>query len=177
MHIKAEEISQIIRDQIKDFDKKVAMEEVGTVISAGDGIAKVYGLDNVMAGELVEFSGGIFGMTLNLEEDNVGVVVMGDYLSIKEGDTVKRTGKIASVPVGEELVGRVVNALGQPIDGKGPINAKKTDVIEKEYILVNTSGKVIDGNSKSKDGNDYVYVTTKSEKDGVSHIVGVYVED
>ena len=131
MHIKAEEISQIIRDQIKDFDKKVAMEEVGTVISAGDGIAKVYGLDNVMAGELVEFPGGIYGMTLNLEEDNVGVVVMGDYLGIKEGDTVKRTGKIASVPVGEELVGRVVNALGQPIEGKGPINAKKTDVIEK----------------------------------------------
>ena len=131
MHIKAEEISQIIRDQIKDFDKKVAMEEVGTVISAGDGIAKVYGSDNVMAGELVEFAGGIYGMTLNLEEDNVGVVVMGDYLGIKEGDTVKRTGKIASVPVGEELVGRVVNALGQPIDGKGPINAKKTDVIEK----------------------------------------------
>ncbi len=131
MHIKAEEISQIIRDQIKDFDKKVAMEEVGTVISAGDGIAKVYGLDNVMAGELVEFPGGVYGMTLNLEEDNVGVVVMGDYLGIKEGDTVKRTGKIASVPVGEELVGRVVNALGQPIDGKGPINAKKTDVIEK----------------------------------------------
>ena len=131
MHIKAEEISQIIRDQIKNFDQKVAMEEVGTVISAGDGIAKIYGLDNVMAGELVEFSGGIYGMTLNLEEDNVGVVVMGDYLSIKEGDTVKRTGKIASVPVGPELVGRVVNALGQPIDGKGPINAKETDVIEK----------------------------------------------
>ena len=131
MHIKAEEISQIIRDQIKDFDKKVAMEEVGTVISAGDGIAKVYGLDNVMAGELVEFPGGIYGMTLNLEEDNVGVVIMGDYLGIKEGDTVKRTGKIASVPVGEELIGRVVNSLGQPIDGKGPINAKKTDVIEK----------------------------------------------
>lgn len=131
MHIKAEEISQIIRDQIKDFDKKVAMEEVGTVISAGDGIAKVYGLDNVMAGELVEFPGGVYGMTLNLEEDNVGVVIMGDYLGIKEGNTVKRTGKIASVPVGEELVGRVVNSLGQPIDGKGPINAKKTDVIEK----------------------------------------------
>lgn len=131
MHIKAEEISQIIRDQIKNFDQKVAMEEVGTVISAGDGIAKVYGLDNVMAGELVEFPGGIYGMTLNLEEDNVGVVVMGDYLSIKEGDTVKRTGKIASVPVGPEMVGRVVNALGQPIDGKGPINAKQTDVIEK----------------------------------------------
>lgn len=131
MHIKAEEISQIIRDQIKDFDKKVAMEEVGTVISAGDGIAKVYGLDNVMAGELVEFPGGVYGMTLNLEEDNVGVVIMGDYLGIKEGDTVKRTGKIASVPVGEELIGRVVNSLGQPIDGKGPINAKKTDVIEK----------------------------------------------
>lgn len=131
MQIKAEEISQIIRSQIKDFDKKVAMEEVGTVISAGDGIAKVYGLDNVMAGELVEFPGGIYGMTLNLEEDNVGVVIMGDYLSIKEGDTVKRTGKIASVPVGPELVGRVVNSLGQPIDGKGPINAKETNVIEK----------------------------------------------
>ena len=131
MHIKAEEISQIIRDQIKDFDKKVAMEEVGTVLSAGDGIAKVYVLDNVMAGELVEFPGGVYGMTLNLEEDNVGVVIMGDYLGIKEGDTVKRTGKIASVPVGEELIGRVVNSLGQPIDGKGPINAKKTDVIEK----------------------------------------------
>ena len=99
MHIKAEEISQIIRDQIKDFDKKVAMEEVGTVISAGDGIAKVYGLDNVMAGELVEFPGGVYGMTLNLEEDNVGVVIMGDYLGIKEGDTVKRTIFIVSVDI------------------------------------------------------------------------------
>ncbi len=131
MHIKAEEISQIIRDQIKNFDKKVTMEEVGTVISAGDGIAKIYGLDNVMAGELVEFPGEIFGMVLNLEEDNVGVVVMGDYSSIREGDVVKRTGRIASVPVGPELVGRVVNSLGQPIDGKGPINAKEFDVIEK----------------------------------------------
>lgn len=131
MHIKAEEISQIIRDQIKNFDHKVKMEEVGTVISAGDGIAKIYGLDNVMAGELVEFSENLYGMVLNLEEDNVGVVVMGDYSSIKEGDVVKRTGLIASVPVGPELVGRVVNALGQPIDGKGPINAKATDVIEK----------------------------------------------
>lgn len=131
MHIKAEEISQIIRDQIKNFDKKVTMEEVGTVISAGDGIAKIYGLDNVMAGELVEFPGEIYGMALNLEEDNVGVVVMGDYGAIKEGDVVKRTGRIASVPVGPELIGRVVNSLGQPIDGKGPVNAKATDVIEK----------------------------------------------
>lgn len=131
MHIKAEEISQIIRDQIKNFDHKVTMEEVGTVISAGDGIAKIYGLDNVMAGELVEFSNNLYGMVLNLEEDNVGVVIMGDYAGIKEGDTVKRTGRIASVPVGPELVGRVVNSLGMPIDGKGPINAKEMDVIEK----------------------------------------------
>ena len=131
MHIKAEEISQIIRDQIKNFDNKVTMEEVGTVVSAGDGIAKIYGLDNVMAGELVEFSENLYGMVLNLEEDNVGVVIMGDYASIKEGDMVKRTGRIASVPVGPELVGRVVNPLGLPIDGKGPVNAKEFDVIEK----------------------------------------------
>ncbi len=131
MQIKADEISQIIRDQIKNFDKTVTMEEVGTVISAGDGIAKIYGLDNVMAGELIEFPNEVYGLVLNLEEDNIGAVVMGDYTGIKEGDVVKRTGRIMSVPVGPELVGRVVNSLGQPIDGKGPINAKETDVIEK----------------------------------------------
>lgn len=131
MQIKAEEISQIIRDQIKNFDQKVEMEEVGTIITAGDGIAKVYGLDKAMAGELVELPGGVYGIVFNLEEDNVGIVIMGDYEHIREGDTVKRTGKIASVPVGEAMVGRVVNALGQPIDGKGPIETDKFDVIEK----------------------------------------------
>ncbi|MGD9807036.1 MAG: F0F1 ATP synthase subunit alpha [Deferribacterales bacterium] len=131
MQIKAEEISQIIRDQIKNFDQKVEMEEVGTIITAGDGIAKVYGLDKAMAGELLELPGGVFGIVFNLEEDNVGIVIMGEYGHIREGDTVKRTGKIASVPVGKALIGRVVNALGQPIDGKGPIETEEFDVIEK----------------------------------------------
>ncbi|QAR33721.1 F0F1 ATP synthase subunit alpha [Geovibrio thiophilus] len=131
MQIKAEEISQIIRDQIKNFDQKVEMQEVGTVITAGDGIAKVYGLDKAMAGELVEFPGGVFGIVFNLEEDNVGIVIMGEYSHIREGDTVKRTGQIASVPVGRALVGRVVNPLGQPIDGKGPIETTEMDFIEK----------------------------------------------
>ncbi len=131
MQIKADEISQIIREQIKNFDQKVEMAEIGTVVSAGDGIAKIYGLDNIMAGELVEFPGDTFGMALNLEEENVGVVILGDYEHIKEGDTAKRTGRIASVPVGEALIGRVVSPLGEPIDGKGPIKAEKMDVIEK----------------------------------------------
>ncbi len=131
MQIKAEEISQIIRDQIKNFDQKVEMQEVGTIISAGDGIAKVYGLDNAMAGELLELPGGVYGIVFNLEEDNVGIVIMGDFQHIGEGDTVKRTGRIASVPVGEAMIGRVVNALGQPIDGKGAIDTKEFDVIEK----------------------------------------------
>lgn len=131
MQIKAEEISQIIRDQIKNFDQKVEMQEVGTVITAGDGIAKVYGLDKAMAGELVEFPGGVYGIVFNLEEDNVGIVIMGEYSHIGEGDTVKRTGQIASVPVGKGLIGRVVNPLGEPIDGKGPIESTERDVIEK----------------------------------------------
>jgi len=131
MQIRAEEISKIIRDQIQNFEQKVQMEEIGTVLSAGDGIAKVYGLDNAMSGELVEFPGGVYGIVFNLEEDNVGIVVMGDYEHIKEGDVVKRTGRIASVPVGEALIGRVVNPLGVPIDGKGPLNTTEYDVIEK----------------------------------------------
>lgn len=131
MQIRAEEISKIIREQIQNFEQKVQMEEIGTVLSAGDGIAKVYGLDNAMSGELVEFPGGVYGIVFNLEEDNVGIVVMGDYEHIKEGDVVKRTGRIASVPVGEALIGRVVNPLGMPIDGKGPINTTEYDVIEK----------------------------------------------
>ena len=130
MQLRAEEISNIIKQQIAGYDKKVDVMETGTVLTVGDGIARLYGLDSVMAGELVEFPGGIMGMVLNLEEDNVGVAIFGSDTGIKEGDTVKRTGKIVEVPVGEALVGRVVNALGQPVDGKGPIESKHTRRVE-----------------------------------------------
>lgn len=130
MEIKAEEISQIIKEQIKDFDKKVELSETGVVLSVGDGIARVYGLEKAMTMELVEFPGGILGLVLNLEEDNVGIAVMGDDSNIKEGDTVKRTGKIAEVPVGEAVLGRVVDTTGAPIDGKGPIDAKEFRRVE-----------------------------------------------
>jgi F-type H+/Na+-transporting ATPase subunit alpha len=130
MEIRAEEISKIIRDQIKDYDKKVEVRETGTVLSYGDGIARIHGLDNVMAMELVEFEGGLRGMVLNLEEDNVGVAVLGEGQHIKEGQTVKRTGEIVSVPVGEAILGRVVNAIGEPIDGKGPIASSERSRIE-----------------------------------------------
>jgi F-type H+-transporting ATPase subunit alpha len=124
MDISAAEISAILKDQIQNFGKEAEVTEVGQVLSVGDGIARVYGLDNVQAGETVEFPGGIRGMALNLENDNVGVVIFGDDRDIKEGDTVKRTGSIVDVPVGEGLLGRVVDALGNPIDGKGPIKSK-----------------------------------------------------
>jgi F-type H+-transporting ATPase subunit alpha len=130
MELKAEEISQIIKEQITDYDKKIELSETGVVLSVGDGIARVYGLEKVMALELVEFSGGVLGMVLNLEEDNVGVAIMGDDTGIKEGDMVKRTGRIAEVPVGEAILGRVVDAMGLPIDGKGPIDAKETSRVE-----------------------------------------------
>jgi F-type H+/Na+-transporting ATPase subunit alpha len=130
MELRAEEISQIIREQITDYDKKVEISETGVVLSVGDGIARVYGLEKVMAMELVEFPGGVLGLVLNLEEDNVGVAIMGEDTFIKEGDSVKRTGKIAQVPVGEAVLGRVVSAVGEPIDGKGPINATETRRVE-----------------------------------------------
>src|SRR6478609_10378325 len=130
MQIRADEISRIIRDQIQDFGKKVTVAETGTVLSIGDGIARVYGLEGALAGELVEFSNGVKGLVLNLEEDNVGVAIMGDFKEIREGDTVKRTGQIASVPVGKGLLGRVVNALGEPVDGKGPIQAAEVRRLE-----------------------------------------------
>jgi F-type H+-transporting ATPase subunit alpha len=123
MDIRAAEISAILKDQIKNFGKEAQVSEIGQVLAVGDGIARVYGLDNVQAGELVEFPGGIAGMALNLETDNVGVVIFGDDRDIKEGDTVKRTGSIVDVPVGKGLLGRVVDGLGNPIDGKGPIKA------------------------------------------------------
>ncbi|WP_299344874.1 F0F1 ATP synthase subunit alpha [uncultured Maritalea sp.] len=130
MDIKAAEISAILKDQIKDFGKEAQVSEVGQVLSVGDGIARVYGLDNVQAGELVEFPGGIKGMALNLEADNVGVVIFGSDRAIKEGDTVKRTGAIVDVPVGKELLGRVVDGLGNPIDGKGPIKSKTRKLVD-----------------------------------------------
>src|SRR4029453_774428 len=116
MQIRAEEISQIIRKEIEGFDQKVAVTETGTVLEAGDGIARVYGLESGMAGALLDFGKGVVGLGVSLEEDNVGVVLLGSFESIKEGDTVKRTGKIAQVPVGDALVGRGGNALGRPID-------------------------------------------------------------
>jgi F-type H+-transporting ATPase subunit alpha len=130
MEIRAEEISQIIRDQIKDYEKKVEVSETGTVLSVGDGIARVYGVEKAMAMEMLEFPGNIFGLCLNLEEDNVGVAIMGDFSRIKEGDTVKRTGRIAEIPVGEAVLGRVIDAVGQPLDGKGPINATEFRRVE-----------------------------------------------
>ena len=121
MDIRAEEISQILKQQIKNYDARVAISETGTVLRVGDGIARVYGLDNVLAGELLEFPGGLKGMVLNLEEDNVGVAIFGDDRTIKEGDTVSRTGQIVSVAVGPATLGRVLDALGNPIDGGPPI--------------------------------------------------------
>ncbi len=130
MELRAEEISQIIKEQITSYDKKVELSETGIVLSVGDGIARVYGLEKVMALELVEFPGGILGLVLNLEEDNVGIAIMGHDYGIKEGDIVKRTGRIAQVPVGEPVLGRVVSAVGEPEDGKGPIDAKEFRRVE-----------------------------------------------
>jgi F-type H+-transporting ATPase subunit alpha len=130
MQLRADEISQLIKKQIQNYDRASQVSETGTVLSCGDGIARVYGLEGAMAGELVEFAGGVTALVLNLEQDNVGVAVLGDATGIKEGDTVKRTGRIADVPVGEAVLGRVINAIGQPIDGKGPIDTKDRRRIE-----------------------------------------------
>ncbi|MBC8413890.1 MAG: F0F1 ATP synthase subunit alpha [Nitrospira sp.] len=128
--LKSEEISELIKKQIADFEKRVDVSEVGTVVKVGDGIAKIYGLDNVMASELLEFPNNVFGMALNLEQDSVGAVLFGEDTLIKEGNIVKRTGKIMEVPVGEALLGRTVNAIGQPIDGKGPINSSESRMVD-----------------------------------------------
>lgn len=132
MSIKAEEISTLIKQQIQNYQSEIEVHDVGTVIQVGDGIARVHGLDNCMAGELVEFSNGVLGMAQNLEESNVGIVILGPYTEIREGDEVKRTGRIMEVPVGEELIGRIVNPLGQPVDGLGPILTSKTRPIESQ---------------------------------------------
>lgn len=130
MSIKAEEISGLIKAQIENYQSEMKVDDVGTVITVGDGIARAHGLDNVMAGELVEFSTGVLGMAQNLEANNVGIIILGPFADIKEGDEVRRTGRIMEVPVGEELIGRVVNPLGQPVDGLGPINTTKSRPIE-----------------------------------------------
>jgi F-type H+/Na+-transporting ATPase subunit alpha len=131
MAIRADEISRLLREEIDNYERAVNVAETGSVISVGDGIARIYGLENVMAGELIEFTGGVSGIALNLEEDQVGAVLLGEYSNIKEGDEVRRTGRIMSIPVGDAMIGRVVDALGNPIDGKGPIESKQFNAIER----------------------------------------------
>lgn len=132
MELRPEEISAVIRERIKNYTDELQVEEYGTVLQIGDGIARIYGLDKCMAGEVLRFSDDVYGMALNLEEDNIAAVILGSDTTIKEGDIVHLTGKVVEVPVGDELIGRVVNALGQPIDGKGPIKATKTRAVESE---------------------------------------------
>src|SRR5919202_304074 len=124
-HIRADEIARVLRDEIENYENAINVSETGFVISVGDGIARIHGLETVMAGELIQFPHNVSGIALNLEEDQVGAVLLGDYAAIQEGDEVRRTGRIMSVPVGEAMIGRVVNALGEPIDGKGPIAAAR----------------------------------------------------
>jgi F-type H+-transporting ATPase subunit alpha len=131
MAIRSDDITQIIKSAIDEFDSGVETRSVGTVVEVGDGIARIYGLEGALASELLEFPGGVKGMALNLEEETVGAVILGDYTRIKEGDTVKTTGTVVEVPVGPELIGRVVDALGQPIDAKGPLNASASRPVER----------------------------------------------
>ncbi len=134
--VKPDEVSAILRKQLSGFEKEIDIYEVGTVVQIGDGVARVYGLTKCMASELIEFPHGVFGMALNLEEDNVGCILFGDYTLVKEGDEAKRTGRVASMPVGEEMIGRVINPLGQPVDGKGPITTSKFLPIERKALGV-----------------------------------------
>src|SRR6201989_195253 len=129
--IRADEITSILRQEIENYESAIDVTEVGSVVSVGDGIARIHGLEKVMAGELIEFPHDVAGIAMNLEEDQVGAVLLGDFTEIKEGDEVRRTGRIMSVPVGEALMGRVVTALGQPIDGKGPIQAARYNPVER----------------------------------------------
>src|ERR1043166_4760412 len=132
--VKPDEVSEILRKQLSGFEKEIDIYDVGTVVQIGDGVARVYGLSKCMASELIEFPHGVFGMALNLEEDNVGCILFGDYNKVREGDEVKRTKRVASMPVGTEMMGRVINPLGQPIDGKGPINTKDFLPIERKAL-------------------------------------------
>jgi F-type H+/Na+-transporting ATPase subunit alpha len=134
--VKPDEVSAILRKQLSGFEKEIDVYEVGTVVQIGDGVARVYGLTKCMASELIEFPHSVFGMALNLEEDNVGCILFGDYTRVKEGDEAKRTGRVASMPVGEAMLGRVINPLGQPIDGKGPIKTTEYLPIENKALGV-----------------------------------------
>ena len=136
MEIKTEEITSLLKQQLQKYQVELDVSEVGEVLMVGDGVARVSGLENVMSAELVELPNGVFGMALNLEEDNVGLVLFGDSRLVKEGDLAKRTGRVVEVPVGPEMLGRVVNPLGQPIDGKGPINAKESLPVERKALGV-----------------------------------------
>ena len=135
MNLRPEEISSVIKEQIERYSTKLEVSDVGTVIQVADGIARIHGLENAMQGELLEFPGEIYGMVLNLEEDNVGAVLLGDTSSISEGDTVKTTGRVVEVPVGDAMSGRVVNALGQPIDGKGPFQGGTLFCVENNHYI------------------------------------------
>ena len=151
LKINSEKISSILKQNIEHYKIKMEIEEVGEVIEAGDGIARIKGLPSCMSAEMLEFPGGIYGVALNLEEDNIGAMILGDYTQIEQGDPVQRTGKVLSVPVGEAMLGRIVNALGQPIDGKGPINTDKLRLIEgKAPNVVETTT----GEGTSSDGTE-----------------------
>ena len=134
MNLRPEEISSVIKEQIKRYKSELEVSDIGTVVQVADGIARIHGLENAMQGELLEFPGDVYGMVMNLEEDNVGAVLLGSNRNINEGDVVKTTGRVVEVPVGDALIGRVVNALGQPIDGKGPINTDKFQVFFYYYF-------------------------------------------
>ncbi len=137
MKIKPEEISSILKKEIENFRSDLSVEEEGTILEVGDGIARIYGLDNCLAGEMLEFSNGAHGLALNLEESSIGAVILGEYKDLKEGDKVKRTGNVLQVPVGDALIGRVVDPLGNPMDGKGPINAKEFIAVESPAPVIN----------------------------------------
>jgi len=165
LSIRPEEISTLIKSQIEQYKNDIEVVEVGTVIQVSDGIARIYGLQNVMAGELLEFSNGVMGMAQNLEANNVGAIILGEYTNIREGDQVKRTGRIMQVPVGEAMLGRVVNALGQPVDGKGPIAATEYRPIES------AAPGVIDRKSVHADRyqSDRRYGSNRSWTTGIDH--------
>ena len=141
MQLRPEEISAVIKEQIKNYRTKIDMDDVGTVVQIGDGIARLHGLDKCMANELLEFEGGVYAMALSLEEDSISAVMLGSSENIKEGDTVRRTGRVVSVPVGEKLLGRVVNALGQPIDAKGPIEAAEIRPVESRLTALSSAAR------------------------------------
>src|ERR687889_157061 len=177
MDIRAAEISRVIRDQIANFDSDSEVSEVGTALSVGDGIARIHGLDNVQAGEMVEFGNGTKGMALNLEADNVGVVIFGSDADISEGTTVKRTGTIVDVPIGKALLGRVVDALGNPIDGKGPIETTERRRVEVKALDTFINQKDINKSGKEAEKLYCIYVAIGQKRSTVAQIVRALEEN